>query len=80
MQFSFQRTEPEVQNAAVILFATHHLEGRGRCQSQGVTGDSTMTERDKGLNGRKVRIGRIVEAHVTLICGKVVTWFVDCRL
>jgi hypothetical protein len=50
------------------------------CQSQGVTGDSTMTERDKGLNGRKVRIGRIVEAHMTLICGKVVTWFVGCRL
>jgi hypothetical protein len=39
-----------------------------------------MTERDKGLNGRKVRIGRIVEAHMTLICGKVVTWFVGCRL
>lgn len=41
---------------------------------------STMTERDKGSNGRKVRIGRIVEAHMTLICGKVVTWFVGCRL
>jgi hypothetical protein len=40
-----------------------------------------MTERDKGLNSRKVRIGRIVEAHMTLmICGKVVTWFVGCRL
>ena len=37
-----------------------------------------MTERDNGLNSRKVRIGRIVEAHMTLICGKVVTWF--CRL
>ena len=89
VRFSFQQTEREVQNAAVILFAAHHLEGpaRGRaglnairCQSLGVTGDSTMTERDKGLNGRKVRIGRIVEAHMTLICGKVVTWFVGCRL
>jgi hypothetical protein len=36
--------------------------------------------RDKSLNGRKVRIGRIVEAHMTLICGKVITWFVGCRL
>jgi hypothetical protein len=39
-----------------------------------------MTERDKDLNGRKVRIGRTVEDHMTLICGKVITWFVGCRL
>ena len=39
-----------------------------------------MTERDKGLNGRKVRIGRIVEAHMALICGEVITWFIGCRL
>jgi hypothetical protein len=39
-----------------------------------------MTERDNDLNGRKARIGRTVEAHMTLICGKVVTWFVGCRL
>jgi hypothetical protein len=39
-----------------------------------------MTERDKGLNGRKVRMGRLVEAHIVLICGKVITWFVGCRL
>jgi hypothetical protein len=39
-----------------------------------------MTERDKGLNCRKVRMGRRVEAHMTLICGKVITWFVGCRL
>jgi hypothetical protein len=39
-----------------------------------------MTERYKDLNRRKVRIGRTVEAHMTLICGKVVTWFVGCRL
>jgi hypothetical protein len=35
-----------------------------------------MTERDKGLNGRKVRMG----AQMALICGKVITWFVGCRL
>jgi len=45
-----------------------------------VTGDSTMTERDKDLNCRKVRIGRTVEDHMTPICGKVITWFVGCRL
>jgi hypothetical protein len=44
------------------------------------TGDSTMTERDNGLNSRKVGIGRCVEAHMTLICGKVIAWFVGCRL
>ncbi|HVQ79277.1 MAG TPA: hypothetical protein VMS82_04910 [Pseudolabrys sp.] len=44
------------------------------------TGDSTMTERDKGLNCRKVRMDRLVEAHIALICGKVITWFVGCRL
>jgi len=39
-----------------------------------------MTGRDKGLNGRKVRMGRLVEAQRAQICGKVVTWFVGCRL
>jgi len=39
-----------------------------------------MTERDNGLNCRKVRTGRLVEAHMALICGKVITWFVGCRL
>jgi hypothetical protein len=39
-----------------------------------------MPECDNGLNYRKVRIGRSVEAHLTLICGKVITWFVGCRL
>jgi hypothetical protein len=39
-----------------------------------------MTERDNGLNCRKVRMGRLVEAHMALICGKVITWFVGCRL
>ena len=39
-----------------------------------------MTERDKGLNGRKVRMGRLVEAQMALICGKAITWFVGCRL
>jgi len=39
-----------------------------------------MTERDKGLNCRKVRTGRLVETHMQLICGKVITWFVGCRL
>jgi len=39
-----------------------------------------MTERDKSLNHRKVRMGRIVKAQMELICGKVITWFVGCRL
>ena len=39
-----------------------------------------MTEREKGLNGRKVRMGRLVEAQMALICGKVIAWFVGCRL
>lgn len=39
-----------------------------------------MTNRDKSLNSRNVPKGRLVEAHMTLICGKVVTWFVGCRL
>ena len=39
-----------------------------------------MTERDKGLNGRKVRMGRLVEAQMALICGKVITRLVGCRL
>ena len=89
---SFHRTDREVQNAAVILFTAHHLDGPARgCagrnagprQSQGVTGDPTMTDRDNGLNRRKVldiRIGRLVEAHMALICGEVITWFIGCRL
>jgi len=39
-----------------------------------------MAEGDKGLTGRKVRMGRVVEANMALICGKLVTWFVGCRL
>jgi hypothetical protein len=39
-----------------------------------------VTERDNGLNCRKVGMGRLVEAHMALICGKVITWFVGCRL
>jgi len=42
-----------------------------------------MTESENGLNRRKVldmRNGRLVEAHMALICGKVITWFVGCRL
>jgi hypothetical protein len=42
-----------------------------------------MTEIENGLSRRKVldiRIGRIVEAHMALICGKVITWFIGCRL
>ena len=39
-----------------------------------------MAERDKGLTGRKIRMGRVVEANMALICGKLVTWFVGCRL
>jgi hypothetical protein len=45
--------------------------------------DSTMTERENGLNRRKaldIRTGRLVEAHMALICGKVITWFIGCRL
>ncbi|MFZ0094817.1 MAG: hypothetical protein WB540_05400 [Pseudolabrys sp.] len=86
------RTEREVQNAAVILFAAHHLDGpvrgcggrnAGARQSQGVTEDSTMTEDENGLNRRKaldIRTGWLVEAHMALICGKVITWFIGCRL
>lgn len=39
-----------------------------------------MTDRDKDLNPRKLPMGRLVEAHMTLICGKVAAWFVGCRL
>ncbi len=49
-------------------------------RNQDVTGDSTMTEGDDGSNRRKVRIGRLVEAHMALICGKAITWFIGCRL
>ena len=45
-----------------------------------VTGDMAMAERDDGLNRRKVRIGRLVETHMALICGKATTWFIGCRL
>jgi len=39
-----------------------------------------MTDRDKGLNPRKLPTGRLVEAHMALICGKVPAWFLGCRL
>jgi hypothetical protein len=39
-----------------------------------------MTERDKHLNNRKARMGRLIEAHMAMICGKAITWFVGCRL
>ena len=42
-----------------------------------------MTEGENGLNRRKalaIRTGRLVEAHMALICGKVITWFIGCRL
>jgi len=42
-----------------------------------------MTESENGLDHRKVldiRMGRLVEAHMALICGKVITWFIGCRL
>ena len=61
------------------LFELAQDEMRAR-QNQGATGDSTMTEGDDGLNRRKVRIGRLVEAHMALICGKAITWFIGCRL
>jgi len=86
---SFQRTEREVQNAGAILFTAHHLDGpvRGRAERNAALvevikayGDLAMTKREKGLNGRKVRMGRLVEAEMALICGKVITWFVGCRL
>jgi hypothetical protein len=42
-----------------------------------------MVESENGLNRRKafdIRIGRHVEAHMVLICGKVITWFIGCRI
>jgi hypothetical protein len=42
-----------------------------------------VTESENDLNRRKVfdiRIGRYVEAHMAMICGKVITWFIGCRL
>jgi len=39
-----------------------------------------MIERDKHLNCRTLGMGRLVEAHMSLICGKAITWFVGCRL
>ena len=62
------------------LFEVAQDEMRALSKSSRRTGDSTMTERDNGLNRRKVRIGRLVEAHMALICGKVITWFIGCRL
>ena len=38
-----------------------------------------MTEGVNGLNRRKaldIRTGWLVEAHMALICGKVITWFI----
>jgi hypothetical protein len=67
----------------------HHGDGpvRGRAERNAALvevikayGDLAMTKREKGLNGRKVRMGRLVEAEMALICGKVITWFVGCRL
>ena len=40
-----------------------------------------MTEGENGLNRRKVldiRIGRLVEGFMALICGKVITWVIGC--
>ena len=63
------------------LFEFARDENAGPCKkSSRRTGNSTMTERDKGLNGRKVRMGQLVEAQMALICGKVITWLVGCRL
>ncbi len=42
-----------------------------------------MTDCNKGLNHGRVldiRIGRLVEAHMALIYGKAITWFIGCRL
>jgi hypothetical protein len=42
-----------------------------------------MTQGENALNRRKaidIRTGRLVEANMELICGKVVTWFIGCRL
>jgi hypothetical protein len=42
-----------------------------------------MTEGENRLNRRKaldIRTGWLVEAHMTLICGKVITWCIGCRL
>ena len=59
------------------LFEVAQDEMRVPVKVKALRGDSTMTERDNGLNRRKVldiRIGRLVEAHMALICGKVITW------
>ncbi len=42
-----------------------------------------MTEVKTAMKRRKaldIRTGRLVEAHMSLICGKVITWFIGCRL
>ena len=42
-----------------------------------------MTGCNKGLNRDKaldIGIGRLVEAHMALICGKAITWLIGCRL
>jgi hypothetical protein len=88
----FTESNARRKHAAVILFGAHHLDGfvRGRAgrnagarQSQCVAEDSTMTQGENALNRRKaidIRTGRLVEANIELICGKVVTWFIGCRL
>jgi len=62
------------------LFEVAQNEMRPSWKSSRRIGDLAMTKREKGLNGRKVRMGRLVEAEMALICGKVITWFVGCRL
>ena len=67
----------------LIIWTALFQVARGKTWSLSTTrreGDSAMTERDKSLNHRKVRMGRIVEAQMELICGKIITWFVGCRL
>jgi len=42
-----------------------------------------MAEIKTAMNRRKaldIRTGRLVETHMSLICGKVITWFIGCRL
>jgi len=42
-----------------------------------------MTKGENALKRRKaldIRRGRLVEAHMALICGKLITWFIGCRL
>ena len=55
------------------LFEVAQNEMRPSWKSSRRIGDLAMTKREKGLNGRKVRMGRLVEAQMALICGKVIT-------